>query len=196
MTTNNSINQPGYSTTDGIIYFDGTKLVSSSTAKVNTSGSAGSINNSAQPFLNAYMSSSTGGVTGDNTLYAVIYDTVIKSQGLTYSNASGVITALVAGNYIIFGQIALSSIVMANTLAILSIQQSGSVSRTYQCSSQNPYSTRDGNNNLCMGFYAPFTLAASDQIITGVTVNGNSSKNINLLGNGNPLTYICAVMLS
>ena len=59
-----------------------------------------------QPMVLANLSATTGAVTGDATVYTVIFDNEITDAGTNYNNSTGVFTAPVAGNYLVSGNIA------------------------------------------------------------------------------------------
>lgn len=58
-----------------------------------------------QPMVLAYLSATTAAVTGDNTLYTVIFDTEINDQGANYDNTTGIFTAPISGNYLVTGNV-------------------------------------------------------------------------------------------
>jgi len=53
-----------------------------------------------QPLFSAYKSDITLNVTGDGTLYTVIFDTEVSDVGGNYNNANGIFTAPVTGKYL------------------------------------------------------------------------------------------------
>lgn len=102
------------STTTGITTYDGTKLITSTTAKIDSSGR---MTNSAQPVMNAYMTTSQANLTGDGTVATVIFDTPSINVGSMYNSTTGVVTAPVAGNYFISCQLTYNTITAAKTSA-------------------------------------------------------------------------------
>ncbi len=83
-------------TSTGIVKYDGTTLVSSSTAKIDSSNRQ---TNSSQPAFSAYKSSTSNNVTGDSTTYTILFDTVIFDQASNYASGTGIFTAPVTGRY-------------------------------------------------------------------------------------------------
>ena len=94
---NGGTDASSFSTSNGAVKFDGTRLVSSSTATYNSSNV---FNNTAQPAFAAYLSTSTGNVTGDGTVVTVVCDTKLYDQATNYNTSTGAFTAPVAGIYL------------------------------------------------------------------------------------------------
>ncbi len=86
----------GGMTSTGIVKYDGTTLVSSTTAKIDSSNRQ---TNTSQPAFSAYKSSTTTNVTGDGTTYTIICDTEVFDQASNYDNGTGIFTAPVTGRY-------------------------------------------------------------------------------------------------
>lgn len=82
------------STSTGIVKYDGTSLVTSTTAKIDSSNR---YTNTAQPCFLAYLSSSQSNVTGNSVIYTIPFDKIITNIGSNYSNPT--FTAPVTGNY-------------------------------------------------------------------------------------------------
>ncbi len=94
------------STSAGIVKYDGTRLVTSSTAKIDSSDR---ITNTSQPCFLARLGSNVTNVTGDGTVYTVICDTEIFDVGSNYNNSTGVFTAPVDGKYFFSGGVYFSA---------------------------------------------------------------------------------------
>lgn len=91
-------NSTSFSTSDGIVKFDGTRLVSSSTATINSSDEC---INTAQPSFSAYLDSTKLNKTGNATIYNIGADalTEIFDQGGDF-NVNGTFTAPITGRYL------------------------------------------------------------------------------------------------
>lgn len=58
-----------------------------------------------QPCFRAYLSATQNNVTGDGSLYNVIFDTVVFDQGSNYNNGNGKFTAPINGKYFFYSNI-------------------------------------------------------------------------------------------
>jgi len=87
-------NATSMSTSSGIVRFDGTRLVTSSTAQIDASNRQ---TNSSQPAFLAYNSSNRLDVTGNGDAYTVPFDTELFDQGSNF--AANTFTAPVTGIY-------------------------------------------------------------------------------------------------
>lgn len=65
--------------------------------------------------FSAYTSASYNNVTGDGTLYTVIFDTAIVNTGGAYNTATGVFTAPTTGNYLFNCTLDLNGFTVAHT---------------------------------------------------------------------------------
>jgi hypothetical protein len=85
------------STSTGIVKFDGTSLVTSTTAKIDSSNRQ---TNTSQPCFLAYLSASSANATGDGTVFTVPFDTVVYDIGSGFTvGASAHYTFPVTGKY-------------------------------------------------------------------------------------------------
>jgi hypothetical protein len=91
-------NATSFSTADGIVKYDGTRLVTSSTAKIDASNRQ---TNTGQPAFSAYLASTALNKTGNSTVYVIGTDalTEIYDQGGDF-NVNGTFTAPITGKYI------------------------------------------------------------------------------------------------
>lgn len=95
---NGGTNATSMATSTGIVKYDGTRLVTSATAKIDSSDR---YTNTSQPTFLAFLGTTDTNVTGDNTLYTIGSGnalTKVVDQG-TNLNTNGTFTAPVAGNY-------------------------------------------------------------------------------------------------
>ncbi len=96
-----AINQGGtnaisMATSTGIVKYDGTSLVTS-TAVID---STNRLINTSQPCFEAYVNTSITDITGDATVYTVIFDTEVYDIGSNFNLATSVFTAPVTGKYL------------------------------------------------------------------------------------------------
>jgi hypothetical protein len=89
-------NASSFSTTNGVVKFDGTSLVTSTTSKIDASNRA---TNTAQPCFFASLSTTVPNATGDGSPYTIIFDSVSFDQNSNYNAGTGIFTAPVAGKY-------------------------------------------------------------------------------------------------
>jgi hypothetical protein len=95
---NGGTNATSFGTTNGIVVYNGTRLVNYAGPTINSAGQA---NNSTQPAFSAYLSTSIVNTTGDGTNYTILFDTTSLNVGTVYSTGTGLFTAPIAGNYLI-----------------------------------------------------------------------------------------------
>lgn len=96
--TKGGTNATSMSTATGIVKYDGTSLVTSSAAKIDSSNR---MSNTAQPAFLAYVNTTINNVTGDSTVYKVIFDTEVYDQGGDFDLGTSVFTAPVTGKYLL-----------------------------------------------------------------------------------------------
>jgi len=61
---------------------------------------ASSVINTSQPMFMAYLSANAVNVTGDGTVYTILFDTVSINQGSSYNAGTGIFTAPITGKYL------------------------------------------------------------------------------------------------
>jgi hypothetical protein len=93
---NGGTNATSMGTSTGIVKYDGTSLVTSSTAKIDSSNR---YTNTSQPAFLAYLTTSVNDVTGDATVYQIIFDTESFDIGNNFNLSTSVFTAPVTGIY-------------------------------------------------------------------------------------------------
>src|SRR5271157_5574103 len=77
--------------------------------------------NLGQTTFAAYPSTAQSNVTGDGTVYTVIFDTATVNEGSNYNTSTGIFTAPVAGNYLFNTTVELTGFTSVGTFAAISI---------------------------------------------------------------------------
>lgn len=92
---NGGTNATSFSTTNGMVKYDGTSLVTSTTATIDASNR---IRNTAQPAFCAYSNTAVTSQTGDGTVYTVVFGTELFDNANNFDGTS-TFTAPITGRY-------------------------------------------------------------------------------------------------
>ena len=91
----------------GVLVTDGSGVPSISSTlpsavqgNITSTGTLGNQLNSTRCCFSAYLSSSVSNVTGDGTVYTIVYNGTVFDQGSNFNTSSGVFTAPVTGKYL------------------------------------------------------------------------------------------------
>ncbi len=127
-----------------------------------------------QPIVLAYRSSVTAAVTGNGTVYTVIFDTITSNAGSNYNNTTGIFTAPVDGNYNVMGNVGFRGFGTSTSFTSYIV----STSNTLPCQSNAAF-----NIGLSAIIWCPFKgtlrLSASDTIrIQAVGAGGTLTNTI------------------
>lgn len=178
---NGGTNAGSFSTSTGIVKFDGTRLVTSATAKIDASNR---MTNTAQPLVIANLSANLINVTGDGTVIAaIIFDNIISQQGTSYNNTTGSFVAPVTGYYSITAQITYLGLGVAHNLANQFIETSPAAAD--YMSTFNPGVLRNANNNVSYTTTKFLGLNAGDSFNIQTMVSG-STKTVGISGGTGP----------
>ena len=152
---------------------------------------SGYISAAVQPLFSAFKTAQTDNVTGDGTVYTVIFNSEIFDQNSNYNNATGVFTAPVTGKYLFTCAILLSGCGAAHTLANMQIASSN---RTYVSFYSNPAATAaSGFVQLQSTIIAD--MDTSDTISFAAYV-ANGTKIVDVFGDaGAAYTYLMGYLL-
>lgn len=99
-TPTGGVTGPGSSTDRAISTWNGTTgtaLFNNSTTNID---STGRFTNTAQPSFFAYLGTGVTNVTGDGTIYTIVFDTEVYDQGSNFNTGTGIFTAPVTGKYL------------------------------------------------------------------------------------------------
>lgn len=135
-------NATSFSTSSGIVKYDGTSLVTSTTALIDSSNR---MTNTAQPAFLAYNDTSRADVTGDGTSYTLVFEVEVFDQGNCFDGTS-TFTAPVTGRYQFSNRVTLSGILNTHTVLEFILNTSN---RNYMLE-QHPYNTSDANTRLTL----------------------------------------------
>jgi hypothetical protein len=116
--TKGGTNATSFGTATGIVKYDGTSLVTSTTATIDANNL---YTNTSQPRFSAYLSATANNVTGAGTVYTIIADTELFDIGANYNNGTGIFTAPKTGVYFFEATARLTGMTTAMTFGALSI---------------------------------------------------------------------------
>jgi hypothetical protein len=168
-------NASSMSTSSGIVKYNGTSLITSSTATIDSNNFS---TNSAQPAFLAYRTTGTGGVTGDGTNVTVVFDTVVFDQNSNYNTSTGIFTAPKTGNYLFTSYIyATGWDGSTNTVNLNLIVNGTTMQLVYGLPKP------DGNyGTLTVGGSGFVPLSATQQVTVQYMAGGDGTKTIGISG--------------
>jgi hypothetical protein len=163
-----------FSTSTGIVKYDGTSLVTSTTATIDASNR---MVNTAQPAFLAQVDSTISDVTGDaNTTYTIVFDTETFDQGANF-NGTTTFTAPVTGKYFFTLNVLLGGLLVGHILYICNI----ATSSTTFSSAGNPYVlSSSAQTSVALNTFCAMT--AGDTATASIRV-ANSTKTVDIIGN-------------
>lgn len=136
-----------------------------------------------QPAFCANLSATVSNVTGDGTVYTILFDSVLKDQTSSYNNATGVFTAPVAGKYYFFATIHPGSSSPMNSM-IVNLVATGITSQLCKI---NPVPLNVANTYTSSGGCL-ISMSASDTISCTIQISGGT-KIASVLGSSSPVSF-------
>lgn len=182
-------NSGTFSTSGAMVCFDGMKLACYSGPQLAPSGV---ITNSKQPCFSTKVSTNVSSVTGDNTAYTVLFNSVLFDQTSSYSPTTGIYTAPVAGKHLFCWGVGVFGLGLLNTAASLLLVYNGSA--TASSLNFNPFALLNLTVNIVS--YAGSCLVmmnANDTIKVTIAVSG-TGKTVGVSG-GNAVSNFSGVLL-
>lgn len=177
---NGGTNATSMATSTGIVKYDGTRLVTSSTAKIDSSNR---YTNTSQPAFLAYLSAAVNNVTGDNTFYAVVWDSTKYDQNSNFDTTTGVFTAPVTGKYLFVCNLLLSGFGAAHNDCFMEVVTTG---QNYVLVATNPFVVQEATfAQYLMGGSVVVSMSATNTAYIGIAV-GNGTKTVGIFSNGGP----------
>lgn len=175
-----------FATTNGIVKYDGTKLVTSSTATIDGSNI---MTNTSQPAFCAFLSTTQTNTTGNGTLYKVICDTALSNQGTHYNTSTGVFTAPVAGLYRFECSVTYSNLAAGHTEQSIRFTNSVSTASRFLTGYANP----NGGKAASSGFFSSTNavlmhLGVNDTVELDAFVDG-STQTVSIVGADSTQNY-------
>jgi len=162
--------------TNGLAKFDGTSLVSSSTATLNASNY---LNNTSQPCFGASIYTAMTNGTGDGTQLIVLFNHVYFNQSSSYNGATGLFTAPVSGNYLFTANVTLSGLTSSHTYANLFIYSASGAPTPIHV--VNPFVSAASNGYCTLSLSCVRSVPLGAKVNVYLTVSGGA-KVINLPG--------------
>lgn len=138
------------------------------------------------PAVLAYVGTTVTDVTGNNTEYQIIYNTVVTDQNSDYNNGTGVFTSPVTGNYLICAGCGMGEVTNA-TLFYLKIVSSN---RTYFVNINNATIIKDVNGQVQGNGAIMIDMDAADTVHISVVMNGIGGDTADIIGGGTPVSWL------
>ena len=182
-------NATSMATSTGIVKYDGTSLVTSSTAKIDSSNR---YTNTSQPCFTASRTGSYSNVTGDGTSVApVIFDSTYINIGTSYSTSTGIFTAPVAGNYLFSVFVLAGGYTASHTAGNLRFI---TTAKTYYAGDWSPATYRDASGYCGIGATVIAPMAANDTC--SITFQISNGAKVVVVDNTGGTTYFSGYLVS
>jgi hypothetical protein len=167
-------------TSTGIVKYDGTRLVTSGTALIDSSNR---YTNTSQPAFNITSNAPLSNVTGDNTIYTVVFNTTEFDQGTNFSGGT-TFTAPITGKYFLQTNLFILGTLVTHTGAVLKILNGvNPIAGT----SLNPFNSIADGSDACGISTSTFAaLTAGDTITVTLSVSGGAKVIIIPVADGTP----------
>lgn len=159
-------NAPTMGTINGTMKYSGTTLATSSTALIDSSNR---MTNTAQPAFLTGIAARRDNVTGDGTVYKIVWGSEIFDNAGNWDNTS-TFTAPVTGIYKFDVWVYISGVTASFTSMDLSlVTTSATFSRL-----ESAAGIRDSNNQLNVGFSTLASMSAGDTAYATIMINGGT----------------------
>lgn len=145
------------------------------------------INNTLSPAIfSIALNASTSNQTGDGTDYIIICDSVQVDTQSGYNTSTGVYTAVLSGNYVLFGTLIINGVNSTNTSYTLALRQSGASNIAILASGNVDIA---GDNLTYINYSTMVPLSPGLPVEIVLTVNGALAPNVGLVGDGSSLPF-------
>lgn len=149
---------------------------------------SGEATNAEQPAFLAFNSASDTNVTGNGAVATIDFDTEVFDQGANF--AADTFTAPVTGRYLLMASLRITGMTAAADSIVLDIVTSN---RTYQAVWNNP---NDVNEFTKVSISAVVDMDAADTVTIQLTIAGEASDVVDIIGAANPNTYFSGYLLT
>lgn len=173
-------NATSFTQTHGIVAYDGTRLVNYAGPQISTTGI---YTNTSQPAFLAYNSTDQTNVTGDNTIYTILFNSLQFDRGGNFSGNT--FTAPVTGIYYIGATVVMTGI-SASHISGGVIINSTPISAVPATS--NYANAVNGNGDLTVNVGIVLSLSASNTVTLQLQVAGGA-KSVNVIGTINKTMF-------
>lgn len=181
-------NAASFTQSNGIVTYNGTRLVNYAGPQIDSSGR---MTNTAQPSFSAYLSANVTNVTGDGSLYQIIFDTELFDNASNYNNSTGVFTAPVTGKYFFTCAVQTQNQGTSN-LEVLTITCTSGVFNYVI----NPTGILYVSGNYSSSSFSAFIdLTATDTTYISITLDGAVGKTVGLTGSVAFNTYFSGYLV-
>jgi hypothetical protein len=150
---------------------------------------APAIVNTSRPAFNAIPSGTLSNVTGDGTLYAIVWGTIVSQYGSNFNTGTGIFTAPVTGFYQFNTSFQLIGLLVGHTSMAANFF---TTSRNYYFNGLNPFVCAEtvSDSYLVSGSVTAF-MTAGDQAAVSLVVSG-STKVVDVTVNGHFSGFLVA----
>ena len=139
------------------------------------------VSSQSSPVLLVYVASTISGVTGNGTVYTVLYDTVAFGDSANYS--SGLYTVPITNNYLISACFTFSNIINAANSNLSGPILNGT---TYAAIENSMNALKDSLNTFSFNFTTTSFMTSGQTIGTVAKINNGSTASVNLSGGTSP----------